>query len=105
MFAYEYGHIIYKMQLLTDNIFDSRLPENIQLLYKMGYYLSDDYIMMDGNEYDYPTYNFKSDRFETANDFINSTHFGSDTWETIEQSHGVMGWIYSNYDGCLIWDC
>lgn len=102
-FALFYGHIIYKMELLTNNIFDSTIPDNIRLLYKEGFYLTDDYIIESGaDEEDYPTYNFKMDRFDTAEDFINANHFGSDTWEVIEHSHGVMEWIAGNYDGCLI---
>ncbi len=101
-FACDYGHIIYKLELLTDNIFDTSLSKNIHLLYKEGFYLSDEYITMNGDEEYYPTYNFETDRFDTAEDFINSDHFGSDTWEAIEHSYGVMDWIASKYDGCLI---
>ncbi len=102
-FACDYGHIIYKMELLTDNVFDSTIPENIHLLYKEGFYLSDDYITDSGaDEEDYPTYNFKLDRFDTADDFLNAPHSGSDTWEAMEHSYGVMGWIEGNYDACLI---
>jgi hypothetical protein len=102
IFALDYGDIIYKGELLTDNIFDSTITDNIKLLYKEGYYLTDDYIVDMNDEEIYPTFNYETERFETAEDFINSEHFHSDTWETIEHSHGVMDFIASRYDGCLI---
>jgi len=103
IFALDYGHIIYKMELLTDNIFDSTIVDNIRLLYNEGFHLTDDYIIDSGaDESQYPTYNFDEDRFDTAEDYINNPNFSSDTWEAIEHSHGVMDWVASKYDGVLI---
>lgn len=106
-FALDYGKIIYKVELLSDNIFDSSLKENIKLLYDKGFYLTDETI---SNAYDddiedaqeeFPTFNYKMNRFDTYEDYINNP-YADETWDAIENSEGVMGWISSNYDACII---
>ena len=63
---------------------------------------TDDYISMGGDEDAYPTYNFHDDEFSTAEAFLSSEHAVSDTWDVIEHSEGVLAWIMSNNDVCII---
>jgi hypothetical protein len=101
-FAKSYGDYMIKAELNTDNVFNSLDPRMIHKLYEEGFTLTDDYISMDGDEERYPTYNFHDDEFSTAEAFLASEHAGSDTWEAIEHSQGVLAWIMGNYDACII---
>ena len=42
--------------------------------------------------------------FKTPEEYLESDigEMASDTWDVIESSDGVLDWIMSNYDACLI---
>ncbi len=100
-FAEDYGEHIFEIKLLTNNVFNSLDPDNIRKLYSEGFTFTDESIRS-GDEDTYPTFDFENDIFPTADSFLQAEHSKTNTWEVIEQSKGVLGWIMSNYDVCLI---
>lgn len=99
-FAEDYGDLIFECEVNLGKVFKTWEPENIKTLYAAGFKLTDDYITQSYGPDDEIAqfYDFENDYYPTAESFINSPFFGSDTWEAIEHSHGVTDWIFSNFD-------
>jgi hypothetical protein len=86
-FAEGYGDYVIQAVLNTDNVFNTLDNRNIIKLYDEGFKLYE---------------NYSDTTFKTYNDYFNSNPSDSDTWDIIENSDGVLNWIMSNYDACLI---
>jgi len=106
-FAEDYGDNVWVCEFSPLNLFVSYEKKYIEELYDNGYILSDEYVedMWEkqtdnmGKIYNYNIPNVENG-YKTASDFLAST--GSDTWESIEKSHGVMDYILSKYDGVIL---
>lgn len=103
-FAEDYGDTLVKAELTLNNVFDSIKKEDIQELYNNGIYLTDNYINGTNNQDEYPTYDFEKEIYPTAEDYINSPNFGSETWELIEGTDGALDYILGNCDICIIYE-
>lgn len=111
-FAKDYGDYIYKCFFKPINLFVSYEQKYIDELYANGYKLVDDYINMDweyyrdeydfAQLYDYDVNNPENNGYKSAKHFFKAPHSKSDTWETIEHSHGVLDYIISQYDGVVL---
>lgn len=106
-FAKDYGPYIWKCYFGKLNLFVGYKLKYLKELYDNGYKLRDEYVefMWDDlkNElegiYDYNT---PDDGYKSAEAVGSSPYFGSDTWEMIEKSHGVIDYILSKYDGVVL---
>lgn len=106
-FAEDYGRYVWKCHFGKLNLFISYELEYIEELYANGYKLRDEYVedmwddVKDNYEeiYDYGTEN---DGYKSAEAVASNPHSGSDTWEMIEVSHGVIDYIISKYDGVVL---
>lgn len=99
-----YGEILYELEIDLKNCFNSLDLENLKLIYKNGLELSDDYL--EKNDIDEMGLDARWDEgvgviFNSAEAFYHSPAT-SDTWNAIEFSPGVLGWIESIYDSVLI---
>lgn len=113
-FAKDYGKYIWKCTFKTLNLFISYKEESIVELYKKGFKLRDSYIEFNWgklensyedviNAYDYDkTTSSDNWGFKSANDYISSPYFDSDTWEAMEHTNGVLDYILSKYDGIVL---
>lgn len=113
-FAEDYGEYIWKCTFKTLNLFISYKKESIVELYKKGFKLRDTHIEFNWgnvgtsyedaiNAYDYDkTTSSDNWGYKSANDFISSPSFGSDTWEAMENTNGVLDYVLSKYDGIVL---
>lgn len=109
-FAEDYGEYIWKCTFEPLNLFISYKDSSIKELYDNGFKLRDEYIedMWDESDewqdiYDYDEYgDFDDWGFKSAEHLISNPYLGSDTWEMIENSHGVLDYILSKYDGVVL---
>ena len=100
-FAKSYGDLLFECKVNVGKVFETWKPENIKKIYSAGFKLTDDYVTSSyGPEDDIAQfYDFDNDYYPTADSFINGPFFGSDTWEAIEHTPGVVDWILGeNYD-------
>ena len=88
-FAGDYGNYVISAVLNTNNVFNSLDNRNILKIYNEGLKLYDEY---------------SDTTFNTPDEYFNSdlNQMGSDTWDIIESSHGVLDWIMGIYDACYI---
>lgn len=104
----------YTVDLNPKKVFNSTNCDDIALLYKAGYKLSDPYLHIEDNddgpdefgwEDDDDNFLYESDDFDvypTAQSFCNSKTIQNNTWEAIEESHGVLDWISKHFDAIVI---
>lgn len=105
----------YQVEVTINKLFDSTNCRDIEKLYAAGYKLSDPYLNIEDNidghdefgyddEYDlYEGFGYEEkDVYKTASSFCNSKTIKNNTWETIEESDGVLDWISKNYDAILL---
>ena len=84
-FAEDYSDLIAECILLTNNVFNSHDPRNLQDVY----------------DNDFKLYDSHSDTtFETLEEFIKGPM--SDMWDVIENTEGLLDWIMSEYDVCYM---
>lgn len=115
-FAEDYGDYIWKCTFKPMNLFISYDKNSIIELYENGFKLRDDYIEFNwGKEgtsyedviglYDYDE-NKSSDSwgYKSAAHAISSPFFNTDTWEMIEHTDGVLDYIFSKYDGVVLFE-
>jgi len=113
--AEDYGDYIWKCTFNKMNLFISYDKNSIEELYNNGFKLRDTYIEDNWGKsgtsyddviglYDYDENNNNSDTwgYKSANHLISSPFFDSDTWEMIEHTDGVLGYIFSKYDGVVL---
>jgi len=99
-FAKDYGINLFSVKVNLGKIFDSTNLKDIEKLYQSGFKLTDPYL---DSDLDNLVYNFKKEEYPTAKSFINSPYSISDSWNAIESTEGVIGWIFKNgYDSILI---
>lgn len=107
-FAKDYGKYIYKCSFQPLNLFYSYEPKFIQELYKKGYKLQDLYVedmwddLREEMEELYDFENGQEPGYKNWESVVNSPYFGGDTWDMIENSHGVLDYILSHYDGVAL---
>ena len=113
-FAEDYGDYIWKCTFSPLNIFTSYKSEGIHELYNNGFKLRDYYIednwdtLVDSGDVVIGLYDYSSDMeiddmgYKSAEDTMKSPYIGSDTWEMIEKTDGVLDYILSKYDGILL---
>jgi hypothetical protein len=80
-----YGDNVYELEVDLGRVFDSLSVKDLTILLDEGFELIDTY---DDTEY-------------THENIADLAH-GSDTWETIENSYGVMDYLEGNYDSIRI---
>lgn len=88
-FAEDYGDYVIRAEINTESIFNSLDYRNIKLIFDEGFTLSD---------------NYNDVHFNSFEEYNESSFSGkdSDTWDIIEYSEGVLDWIMSKWDICLI---
>lgn len=103
-FAEDYGDYIWECTFKPLNLFVSYTLESLQELYNEGFVLTDTYIedMWDINGEEYKEYYDKNIGYKSAEHAYKSPYAGSDTWEMIEGSYGVLDYIISKYDGVVL---
>lgn len=101
-FAEDYGDYIIEGQLNCDNIFISYEDKYIKKLYDAGFQLTDNFLTENNDSGTHPTYDFENNYYPTYEDYIIAPHTGSDTWQMIEESDGVMNYIMYHYGVVLI---
>ena len=115
-FASDYGEYVYKCIFKPlNNLFISYEEKFVKELYDNGFKLRDEYIefnwdnksslydnISDLYDYDPDIRDDSNFGYKSYKHFMDSPFSGSDTWEVIEHTEGVVSYIFSKYDGIVL---
>lgn len=99
-FSSDYGKV-YKANVTLGKVFNSLYDKFIEEIYKEGFQLTDTWLNEEDDK-EIVEYDWENDCYPSAKPFIDSPYSGSDSWNVIESTDGLIRWILNNYDSILI---